>query len=188
MKNWHSPIQKIQDLWETFLLWLQLCNLGWTIVLLSIWFKVRIVMNILPWWVPLVSYSVESLILEHDQLHHFVSILYQHSWCICDTPDTTESDEDINLFAMVALWSRYILTFYTFYALASRFLNMADAMLLSLSLQTSNLWTMAFSVFAQDFSVSSLFLCSVTMIIFGVWLYEQGPSSNCHCLCCRNVL
>lgn len=126
----------------------------------------------------------ESLIFEHVPLRHFcIMVLKCTGWYHGNDDDDDDDDyheeqQHINLFAIFTLWAWYIVTFYTFYASASRFLRIADATLLSLSLQTSNLWTMIFSVFVQDFTISPTFLCSVAMILFGVWLYEQGPSAT----------
>jgi Eukaryotic protein of unknown function (DUF914). len=115
----------------------------------------------------------ESLIFENAELRQFFGMIWNYNHDNNDDDDDDKKD-DIHLLAILTLWVWYIATFYTFYACASQFLRIADATLLSLSLQTSNLWTMIFSVFVQDFSLSPLFLCSVAMILFGVWLYERG--------------
>lgn len=119
----------------------------------------------------------ESLIFENAELRQFFRMIWNYNHDNNDGNDDDDDDDkkdDIHLLAILILWVWYIATFYTFYACASQFLRIADATLLSLSLQTSNLWTMIFSVFVQDFSLSPLFLCSVAMILFGVWLYERG--------------
>jgi drug/metabolite transporter (DMT)-like permease len=134
----------------------------------------------------------ESIILERNQLQHFCCMILKHDGCheiqyskdslypttttlLEDKNDDDDDNADVNLLAIFTLWAWYIATFYTFYASASRFLRIADATLLSLSLQTSNLWTMIFSVMVQDFALSPFFLCSSAIILFGVWLYERGP-------------
>jgi solute carrier family 35 protein F1/2 len=125
----------------------------------------------------------ESLIFENNQLRHFLFILLNQNgfseFPSDITMDHSQEDVRISLFAIFSLWSWYIVTFYAFYASTSRFLTLADATLLSLSLQTSNLWTMLFSIFHQNFALSPFFIFSMAIITFGVWMYEQGPPATC---------
>jgi hypothetical protein len=116
----------------------------------------------------------ESLILEKNQILEFIGIISDRLWKCSLIP----GQDEINFAAMFSLWAFYIFTFYTFYASASRFLTIADATLLSLSLQASNVWTLVFSIFVQNVDLNPFFFFGASIIILGVWLYELGPPSS----------
>lgn len=115
----------------------------------------------------------ESLMFEKEELVEFVNMISDRLW----NGSLTREEDEINFASMFSLWAFYIFTFYSFYASASRFLTIADATLLSLSLQTSNVWTMIFSIFVQHIDLEPFFFLGASIIIFGVWLYEMGPPS-----------
>jgi len=115
----------------------------------------------------------ESLIFEHEQLSEFMTLLSDP----LRNRNSTQDQDEIDLAAILSLWAFYIFTFYSFYASASRFLTIADATLLSLSLQTSNVWTMMFSIFVQHVALDPFFFFGAAIILLGVWLYERGPPS-----------
>ena len=113
-----------------------------------------------------------------DQLLQFAYRYIDSSLISSDQPDYYSGHNDSihgNPMHIFAIWSSYIAAFYLFYVSASHFLTTADATIMTLSLQTSNIWTMIFSVFAQQFKISPSFFCSAGIIVFGVWLYERGP-------------
>lgn len=119
----------------------------------------------------------ESLLFEKGEilqflanLHAFTSSMLETASSSTDVVDTTA----MNLPAISTIWVIYMAAFYIFYVSASKFLVIADATLLSLSLQTSNVWTMIFSIFVQHVSFSPVFFVAASIIIFGVWIYEQG--------------
>lgn len=57
-----------------------------------------------------------------------------------------------------------------------RFLSISEAALLNLSTLTSNLWATAFSIFAEGIMPSGGYFAAFLLIIFGIVLYEAGPS------------
>ena len=116
----------------------------------------------------------ESLIFEHEQLSEFMALLSDPS---LRSRSSAQDQDEFDLAAILSLWAFYIFTFYLFYSSASRFLTIADATLLSLSLQTSNVWTMMFSIFVQHVALDPFFFFGAAIIMLGVWLYERGPPS-----------
>lgn len=85
-----------------------------------------------------------------------------------------DDKEEVNFVQIFIIWSIYILSLVFFYTSASHFLRIADATLLSLSLQSSNMWTMMFSILVQHVYPAPLFYLSVLFIFVGVWIYEKG--------------
>jgi drug/metabolite transporter (DMT)-like permease len=82
--------------------------------------------------------------------------------------------DDVNVPAIFFVWTWYILCLFYFYTSASKFLSSGDATFLSLSLQTSNVWTILFSVIVQAIFPTPIFLIATCVIIIGVYLYESG--------------
>ena len=120
----------------------------------------------------------QSFFFENEEILNFFCLLKDQSFMNdastgCDHLDL---DIEVNFVQIFGIWVGYVLFFYIFYASASNFLTIADATMLSLSLQVSNVWTMAFSIFSEKVIMSPLFFGSVCMIIFGVWLYERGSA------------
>ena len=115
----------------------------------------------------------ESLIFEHKQLSEFMTLLSD----TLRSRSSAQDQDEFDLGTILSLWAFYIFTFYLFYSSASRFLTIADATLLSLSLQTSNVWTMMFSIFVQHVALDPFFFFGAAIIMMGVWLYERGPPS-----------
>jgi len=115
----------------------------------------------------------ESMIFENEQICQFLSLL-RGRWLSSSASRNYDGDSNINLAVIFALWAWYIICLLYFYISASRFLAIADATMLSLSLQTSNVWTMIFSIVVQQVTPSPFFFCATGMIVFGVWLYERG--------------
>ena len=66
----------------------------------------------------------------------------------------------------------YVPLLVTYYTSATLFLVSSDATLLNLSLQSSNLWAILFSVVAFCESPSLLFYFAVVLVVAGVFVYE----------------
>ncbi len=137
----------------------------------------------------LFSFS-QSLIFERDQLDQFMIIWKSFlidsgdvgagtvTHCSNGLEDDCTNIINMEFLWMCTIWVAYILTFYLFYVSASHFLIVSDATMMSLSLQAANVWTCLYSIFVQKMAFTPLLFCSISLIIFGVWLYErQGPSS-----------
>lgn len=98
----------------------------------------------------------------------------------------TERDEVVNLFQdranlypALGVLALYVPTLVLYYVLASVFLVSSDATLLNLSLQSSNLWAICFSVLAFQEAPSSLFYTALVLVVSGVFVYELlGNSSS----------
>lgn len=138
----------------------------------------------------------QSLIFENRQVTEFMGLLISHCQWFFSGPIISDRDGDgadyeyeytynkdsidmdIDLVSICSIWAGYIITFYIFYVSASHFLIVSDATMMSLSLQTVNVWTGLYSIFFQKLVLSPLFFCSVGLILFGVWLYERGPPSS----------
>lgn len=74
---------------------------------------------------------------------------------------------------LVMVW--YICSLWFYYVCASFFLTTADATLLNLSLQSSQLWAILFTVLAERVVPRPLFFAAVIMVVTGVFVYETGP-------------
>lgn len=109
---------------------------------------------------------VESILFERSYVITFWQQLFTQS-------DNSNTD-DVNVTAIFFVWSWYILCLFYFYTSASKFLSSGDATFLSLSLQTSNVWTILFSVIVQTIFPTPIFLTATLVIIIGVYLYESG--------------
>jgi solute carrier family 35 protein F1/2 len=72
----------------------------------------------------------------------------------------------------VLLW--YTTSVYLYYRTYAYFLTTADATLLNLSGQASNVWAILFSVFIYRFMPSVLFFLALLLVVGGVFLYEDG--------------
>ena len=68
--------------------------------------------------------------------------------------------------------SVYVPTLVLYYVSASIFLVSSDATLLNLSLQSSNLWAICFSVLAFQERPSWLFYVALVLVVSGVFVYE----------------
>jgi solute carrier family 35, member F1/2 len=62
------------------------------------------------------------------------------------------------------------------YISASRFLMISEAAFFNLSLLTGDLWSLFFSVVAEDITPSPLFFVALVLVLSGVVLYEMAPS------------
>lgn len=88
-------------------------------------------------------------------------------------------EDSRTVFATVGLLCWYIPSLIAFYVLASLFLVSSDAALLTLSLQSSNLWAIMFSIAAFGESPPLLFSLSVVLVVAGVTVYELlGNAAN----------
>lgn len=76
----------------------------------------------------------------------------------------------------VGLLAGYVTAAYFFYIGVSRFLYVSEAALLNLSLLTCDLWTTIFVVMVQGIVPDPLFYAGLTLITFGVVVYEIAPS------------
>jgi drug/metabolite transporter (DMT)-like permease len=110
----------------------------------------------------------ESLIFEYDEVIQFLGAI---------TIGKDNDGDGIDMASIYPIWVGYIVTFYLFYVSASHFLIDAYATMMSLSLQTANVWTCLYSIFVQKMTISPLFFSSLCLILFGVWLYESGSPS-----------
>jgi solute carrier family 35 protein F1/2 len=72
----------------------------------------------------------------------------------------------------VLLW--YTTSVYLYYRTYAYFLTTADATLLNLSGQASNVWAILFSVFIYRFMPSVFFFVALLLVVGGVFLYEDG--------------
>jgi solute carrier family 35 protein F1/2 len=108
-------------------------------------------------------------------------------WC-CLLVVCTEYDQVLDLFrdsenfypTLGIMWF-YVPTLVMYYISASFFLVSSDATLLNLSLQSSNLWAIVFSVVAFQEAPSFLFYVALVLVVSGVFVYEllgnQAPSA-----------
>lgn len=104
-------------------------------------------------------------------------------WCsllVC----LTERDQVIELFTDTAqlypalgMMCLYVPTLVMYYVSASFFLVSSDATLLNLSLQSSNLWAICFSIVAFHESPSPLFYAALVFVVSGVFVYELVGNS-----------
>lgn len=72
----------------------------------------------------------------------------------------------------------YVPLLATYYVSSTLFLVSSDATLLNLSLQSSNLWAIIFSVVAFRETPSALFYAAVVFVVAGVFVYEGNTSPN----------
>jgi solute carrier family 35 protein F1/2 len=76
----------------------------------------------------------------------------------------------------VALVFCYALATYLFNYCMSKFLSVSESALLTLSLLTSDLYSVIFTVFAQQIPPPGLFYVAFILVIIGVIVYEMAPS------------
>ncbi len=86
-------------------------------------------------------------------------------------------DKD-NFYPALAIMCLYVPTLVMYYVSASFFLVSSDATLLNLSLQSSNLWAISFSVVAFQESPSPLFYAALILVVSGVFVYEILGNSH----------
>lgn len=70
----------------------------------------------------------------------------------------------------------YVAANYISYVGVSRFLLVSESAMLKLSLLTSDLWAVLFTVFAEHIIPHPLFWLSLILILSGVFIYEIAPS------------
>lgn len=76
----------------------------------------------------------------------------------------------------VLVW--YVASVLLYYTTQASFLVASDATLLNLSLQTSNLWVILFSVVAYQDLPPAVFYLAVALVVTGVFVYEAGGSAT----------
>lgn len=76
----------------------------------------------------------------------------------------------------IALVFGYALSTYIFNYCMSKFLSVSESALLTLSLLTSDLYSVLFTVFAQHIPPTGLFYVAFLLVIVGVVVYEMAPS------------
>lgn len=81
-------------------------------------------------------------------------------------------EDSRTFFSALGLMFWYIPSLVSFYVFATFFLVSSDAALLNLSLQSSNLWAILFSIAAFGESPPLLFCVSVVLVVAGVTVYE----------------
>ena len=107
-------------------------------------------------------------------------------WC-CLLIFCTEYEQVLDLFRdwdnfypAFGIMCFYVPTLVLYYVSASFFLVTSDATLLNLSLQSSNLWAICFSVVAFQEAPSPLFYIALVLVVSGVFVYELlGNESRC---------
>jgi len=77
----------------------------------------------------------------------------------------------------VIVW--YIISLVAYYVLESLFLTKSDATLLNLSLQTSTLYAVIFSIVAFREIPDIHFYSSIVLVVSGVFVYELCGNNNC---------
>ena len=82
----------------------------------------------------------------------------------------TSDNETVVETVGVILW--YIASLVAYYVFASLFLTKSDATILNLSMQTSNIWAIFFSVVVFREAPDLHFYVSILMVISGVFVYE----------------
>mmetsp|Transcript_10533 Transcript_10533/g.15657 ORF Transcript_10533/g.15657 Transcript_10533/m.15657 type:complete len:428 (+) Transcript_10533:302-1585(+) len=85
-------------------------------------------------------------------------------------------DHDCHHEYAVLLWISYVLAAFLFVTGASRFLKISEAALMNLSLLTSDLYAVLFSVFAEGVIPSEFYFLALFCIVLGVYVYETAPS------------
>lgn len=73
----------------------------------------------------------------------------------------------------------YVASVLFYYMSEAYFLVASDATLLNLSLQTSNLWVILFSVVAYQDLPPAVFYLAVALVVTGVFVYEKGGGGGC---------
>ncbi len=127
----------------------------------------------------------ESILFEREQVQEFLHLILggvrvppENSSAGGGTLGDDELHEHghdiIHLGETFIIWVVYIVSLIFFYTAASKFLRVADATLLNLSLQSSNMWTICFSIVVQSIFPTPLFYCAVVIMFAGVWIYEKG--------------
>ena len=107
---------------------------------------------------------VQALILEGDNIRDFFQTIEDPEGKVC----TAESTSLILVWFVVANVLNYILT--------ARFLLISEATFLNLSLLTADIWSVLFTVIAEEIVPQPLFFVALTMIVSGVLIYELAPS------------
>jgi solute carrier family 35 protein F1/2 len=103
----------------------------------------------------------------HGAVVSFVIFLLFERNAVLDT-----FEDSRNFFPALGLMLWYIPSLVSFYVFATLFLVSSDAALLTLSLQSSNLWAILFSIVAFGESPPLLFCVSVVLVVAGVTVYE----------------
>ena len=107
--------------------------------------------------------AIQALILEYDDILEFFG----------RRPDASATCSLVmGWFVLFVFVTVTILS----YCGASRFLQMSEAAFFSLSLLTGDLWSVAFSVFAQKIIPRPFFFVALVFVLSGVILYETSPS------------
>ena len=83
------------------------------------------------------------------------------------------------LCAVFAVMVWYVISLMYYYIASTVFYTRGDATLLNLSLQTSNMWAILFTVVAERESPKKEFYWATIMVATGVFIYEMGPKIRC---------
>ena len=106
-------------------------------------------------WFGMIQSALFSVWFEHDKL-----------WNMSQLPANMQLK-----IAGVFLW--YTASVFGYYVAEANFLVSADATLLNLSLQASNLWAILFSVTTVWRKLPLIFFASVALVVSGVFCYER---------------
>jgi drug/metabolite transporter (DMT)-like permease len=90
--------------------------------------------------------------------------------------ECTESESEPSLAARLFLLSIFTVFSYMYYAGMSRFLLFSEAAFLNLSMLSSDLWSLVFSIFQEGVLPSPEFFVSFITIAAGVFAYQKAPS------------
>ena len=127
----------------------------------------------------------ESIIFESEQVKEFMILIWDGMIGSGNPNVTTEAtttsmatnrqgENVVDFVNITLIWIIYTSCLVIFYTSASYFLQIADATFLNLSLQSSNMWTMIFSILVQHVYPTPLFYGAVLFIFVGVLMYEMG--------------
>ena len=83
------------------------------------------------------------------------------------------------LCAIFAVMVWYVVSLIYYYVASTVFYTRGDATLLNLSLQTSSMWAILFTVVAEQESPKKEFYWAAVMVATGVFIYEMGPKIKC---------
>lgn len=120
--------------------------------------------------------TVQAAVIERGDISKFLSVEEMDMNAYKEYENPLEAPRTCSQRTANLLFVCYALTGYLFISGMSRFLTVSETALLMISILTSDLWAVLFTVVAEHILPHPLFYVSSLLMVFGIIMYEMSPS------------